>query len=54
MMMELQDHFTQLSGTIITQLLPEEVITLMLKASKTVNISFNGSTNAKMSIIKLS
>ena len=52
--MELQDHFTQLSGTIITQLLPEEVIILMLKASKTVNISFNGSTNAKINIIKLS
>ena len=48
------DYYTQLSGTIITQLLPEEVITLMLKASKTVNISFNGSTNAKINIIKLS
>lgn len=48
------DYYTQLSGTIINQLLPEEVITLILKASKTVNISFNSSTNAKMSIIKLS
>ena len=48
------DYFTELSGVVITQLLPDEVVTLMLKANKTVNVSFNGSTNAKMSIIKLS
>ncbi len=48
------DYFTELSGTIITELTPDDVITLTLKADKAVNLSFNGSTNAKLSIIKLS
>lgn len=47
------DYFSQLSGHIIVQLQPDDVLTLVLKTDKTANISFNGSTNAKLSIIKL-
>lgn len=47
------DYFTELSGTIICELRPDDVINLTLKADKTANLSFNGSTNAKLNIIKL-
>lgn len=46
-------YFTELSGTVITQLLPDDVITLIVKTDKAVDLSFNGSTNAKLSLIKL-
>lgn len=46
-------YFTELSGTVITQLLPDDVITLIVKTDKVVDLSFNGSTNAKLSLIKL-
>lgn len=46
-------YFTQLSGHIIVELQPDDVLTLVLKTDKTADISFNGSTNAKLSIIKL-
>lgn len=47
------DYFTQLSGHIIVELQPDDVLTLVLKTDKTADVSFNGSTNAKLSIIKL-
>lgn len=47
------DYFTQLSGSVITELQPDDVITLIIKVDKNVSLSFNGSTNAKLSIIKL-
>ena len=46
-------YFTELSGTVITQLLPDDVITLIVKTDKAVDLSFNGSTNAKLGLIKL-
>ena len=46
-------YFTELSGTVITQLLPDDVITLIVKTDKAVDLSFNGNTNAKLSLIKL-
>lgn len=46
-------YFTELSGTVITQLLPDDVITLIVKTDKAVDLSFNGSINAKLSLIKL-
>lgn len=47
------DYFTELSGTVITELQPDDVLTLTAKTDKTTTLSFNGSTNAKLSIIKL-
>ena len=47
------DYFAELSGTVITQLLPDDVLTLVMRGDKVANLSFNGSTNAKLSIIKL-
>lgn len=47
------DYFTQLIGNVITELMPDDVITLVLQTDRETNISFNGSTNAKLSIIKL-
>lgn len=47
------DYFTQLTGTIIVELVPDDVLTLVIKADRTTSLSFNGSTNAKLSIIKL-
>lgn len=47
------DYFTELNGTIISELMPDDILTLTLKTDKTANLSFNGSTNAKISIIKL-
>lgn len=47
------DYFTELSGTVITELEPDDVLTLVVKTTTAVNLSFNGSTNAKLSIIKL-
>ena len=48
------DYFTQLTGTIIVDLVPDDVLTLVIKADRTTRLSFNGSTNTKLSIIKLS
>ena len=48
------DYFTQLTGTIIVELVPDDVLTLVIKVDCTTSLSFNGSTNAKLSIIKLS
>lgn len=47
------DYFTQLSGSVITILQPDDIINLIVKVDKNVSLSFNGSTNAKLSIIKL-
>lgn len=47
------DYFTQLIGSVITELTPDDILTLVLKTDRVSNISFNGSTNAKLSIIKL-
>lgn len=47
------DYFTELSGTVIAELQPDDVLTLFVKTDTAVNLSFNGSTNAKLSIIKL-
>lgn len=47
------DYFTELSGSIITDLQPDDVLTLVAKADQEVTLSFNGSTNAKLNIIKL-
>ena len=48
------DYFTQLTGTIIVELVPDDVLTLVIKVDRTTSLSFNGSTNTKLSIIKLS
>lgn len=48
------DYFTQLTGTIIVELVHDDVLTLVIKADRATSLSFNGSTNAKLSIIKLS
>ena len=48
------DYFTQLTCTIIVELVPDDVLTLVIKADRTTSLSFNGSTNTKLSIIKLS
>lgn len=47
------DYFTELNGTVICQLLPDDIVTLTIKSSNNANIAFNGSTNAKISLIKL-
>lgn len=47
------DYFTELSGTVISQLNPDDVLTLVIKVDKSASLSFNGSTNAKLSIMKL-
>lgn len=47
------DYFTELSGTVICELVPDDILILTLKTDRTANLSFNGSTNAKLSIIKL-
>lgn len=47
------DYFTQLVGSVIALLTPDDILTLTLKTDRVSNISFNGSTNAKLSIIKL-
>lgn len=47
------NYFTELSGTIITELNPDDVLTLVIKSSANTNLSFNGSTNGKLNIIKL-
>lgn len=48
------DYFTQLMGIIIVELVPDDVLTLVIKVDRTTRLSFNGSTNTKLSIIKLS
>ena len=48
------DYFTQLMDIIIVELVHDDVLTLVIKADRTTSLSFNGSTNAKLSIIKLS
>lgn len=47
------NYFTELSGTIITQLIPDDELTLVVKSNGSTNLSFNGSTNGKLNIIKL-
>lgn len=48
------DYFAQLTGTIIVELVHDDVLTLVIKAERATSLSFNGSTNTKLSIIKLS
>ena len=42
-----------ISGSTIVSLQPDDIVTLNIRASKNVNISFNGSTNASLSVIKI-
>ena len=42
-----------ISGSTICSLQPNDLITLNVKASKTVNMRFNGSTNAMLSVTKI-
>lgn len=42
-----------ISGSTICSLQPNDLITLNAKSSKTVNIKFNGSTNAMLSVAKI-
>lgn len=42
-----------ISGSTIISLQSDDLVTLNAKASKTVNIKFNGSTNAMLSVIKI-
>ncbi len=42
-----------ISGTTIVSLQPNDLITLNVKSSKAVNLKFNGSTNAMLSITKI-
>ncbi|OKZ84180.1 MAG: hypothetical protein BHW07_00425 [Clostridium sp. CAG_433_25_7] len=43
-----------ISGSTIVSLLKDDHITLNIKSSITVNLIFNGSTNAMLSVIKIS
>ncbi len=42
-----------ISGSTIVSLTPNDVVTLNVKSSKAVNLSFNGSTNAMLSVVKI-
>ncbi len=42
-----------ISGSTIVSLTPNDVITLNVKASQNVNLSFNGSTSAMLSVVKI-
>ncbi len=42
-----------ISGSTIVSLQPDDIITLNAKPSKTVNLSFNGSTSAMLSVAKI-
>ncbi len=42
-----------ISGTTICSLQPNDLITLNVKPSKTINLKFNGSTNAMLSVAKI-
>ena len=42
-----------ISGTTIVALQPNDIITLNVKSSKAVNMKFNGSTNAMLSVTKI-
>ena len=44
---------TSISGTTICSLQSNDLITLNVKSSKTVNLKFNGSTNAMLSVSKI-
>ena len=44
---------TSISGTTICSLQSNDLITLNVKSSKTVNLKFNGSTNAMLSVTKI-
>lgn len=51
---EFQAHIiNNISGSTIISLQPDDVVTLNVKSSKTVNMSFNGSTNAMLSVTKI-
>lgn len=51
---EFQAQFiNSISGTTIVSLQPDDIVTLNVKASKAVNLIFNGSTNAMLSVIKI-
>lgn len=42
-----------ISGTTIVSLQPNDLITLNAKSSKAINMKFNGSTNAMLSVTKI-
>ena len=42
-----------ISGSTIVSLSPDDVITLNVKTSTNVNLSFNGSTSAMLSVVKI-
>ena len=46
-------YFSQINGFVLTPLKQGEVITLCVKCDISLNLTFNGSTNAKLTLIKL-
>ena len=46
-------YFSQISGFVLTPLKQGEVITLCVKCDISLNLTFNGSTNAKLTLRKL-
>lgn len=46
-------YVSAISGSVITQLANNDVITLSISSTATIDLSFNGTTNAKISVLKL-
>ena len=46
-------YFNQINGFVLTPLKQGEIITLCVKCDISLNLTFNGSTNAKLTLIKL-
>lgn len=46
-------YFNQVNGFILTPLKQGEILTLCVKCNISLNLTFNGSTNAKLTLIKL-
>ena len=50
---ETAGYVSAISGSVITQLANNDVITLSISSTATIDLSFNGTTNAKISVLKL-
>lgn len=46
-------YVSAISGSVITQLANNDVITLSISSTATIDLSFNGTTNAKINVLKL-